>query len=134
MNFNEALTKNALLSELSQIEGMKAKAMTEKILLSIHYRRACDEWMRVREAVMGEKDATDEVKESALQAKLMESCGLEDRRMSVAAFEQVVEAAVAREDMSSFLTGAPTTDNHEMKRISTAAWLQVFAELLVKEK
>lgn len=133
MNYNEALTKNALLGELSTIGGLKAKAMTEKILLSIHYRRAGEEWMKARETVLGEKDATDEVKEEALQAKLMEDCGLEDRRMSVAAFEQVVEAAVARETMPSFLAGGPAPDSPELPQIPTAAWLQTFAELLVKD-
>lgn len=134
MNYNEALTKNALLGELGTIAGLKAKAMTEKILLSIHYRRAGEEWMKAREAIMAEKDATDEVKDEALNAKLNEDCAIEDRRMSVTAFEQVVEAAVASgETMPSFLAGNPTPDTTETPRIPTADWLQTFAELLVQE-
>lgn len=129
MTYNEALLKNALINELGQIKGLKAKAMTEKILLSIHYRKAMEEWTKAREAIDSEADADEKVKQDAVNAKVMEDCGLDERRMSAEAFEQVVEAALAVESVQSVLA---VSAEGEAPKIPAAGWLQAFAEVLVK--
>ena len=44
MTYNEALVRNALINELGAVTNLKPKAMTEKILLGIHYRKAAEDW------------------------------------------------------------------------------------------
>lgn len=130
MTYNEALVRNALINELGAVTNLKPKAMTEKILLGIHYRKAADEWLKAREAISKE-NATDEVKNEAIQTKATEDCGLADKRMSREAFEQVVEAVLPLGSIASFL--AVSEAENEAPKIPVAMWLQAFAEALVEE-
>lgn len=130
MNFNEALLKNALLNELGAVKSLGAKAMTEKILLSIHYRKAVEEWTKAREAIDCEENATDEVKAAAVESKANDDCGMEERRMSTEAFAQVVEAVLPNETIVSLL--APQKEDGMPGFVPSAVWLNVFAEQLVK--
>lgn len=135
MTYNEALVRNALINELGAVTNLKPKAMTEKILLGIHYRKAADEWLKAREAISKEENATDEVKNEAIQTKATEDCGLADKRMSREAFEQVVEAVLSLgplASMRSFLAMQNATED-EAPKIPVAMWLQAFAEALVAE-
>lgn len=129
MNYNEALIKNALLNELALIRGLNAKALTERILLSIHYRKAVEDWLKVRQSVESEQDATDEIKANAISTKIVEDCGIDDRRMSAESFGQVVEAVAPLETITSILAARPTDGTPQS--IPTDAWLQAFAEVLV---
>ena len=131
MNYNEALTRNALLNELGAAKGLKSKAMTEKILLGLHYRKAAEEWMKVREAVEAEKDATEEVRTEAISKKAAEDCGMEERRMSREAFEQVVEAMMPIGAMPSFLLMRSEGET-EMPQVPVEVWLNAFAEVMVE--
>ena len=131
MTYNEALVRNALINELGAVTNLKPKAMTEKILLGIHYRKAADEWLKAREAIDKEEHATDEVKSEALTTKANEDCGLADKRMSREAFEQVVEAVLPLGSIASFL--AVSEAENEAPKIPAALWLQAFAEALVEE-
>lgn len=131
MTYNEALVRNALINELSAVTNLKPKAMTEKILLGIHYRKAAEEWLKAREAIDKEEHATDEVKNEAIQTKATEDCGLADKRMSREAFEQVVEAVLPLGSIASFL--AVSEAENEAPKIPVAMWLQAFAETLVEE-
>ena len=81
MTYSEALVRNALINELGAVTNLKPKAMTEKILLGIHYRKAADEWLKAREAIDKEEHATDEVKSEALTTKANEDCGIADKRI-----------------------------------------------------
>ena len=54
MTYNEALVRNALINELGAVTNLKPKAMTEKILLGIHYRKAAEDWFKTREAISKE--------------------------------------------------------------------------------
>lgn len=129
MNFNEALLKNALLNELGNVKGLGAKAMTEKILLGIHYRKAVEEWTKARGAIDSEVDATDEIRADAIAKKAEEDCGMEERKMSADTFVQVVEAVLPHETMTSLL--ASTKDNGTPGEVPSVVWLNVFAEQLV---
>lgn len=134
MTYNEALVRNALINELGAVTNLKPKAMTEKILLGIHYRKAAEDWFKTREAISKEENATDEVKNEAIQTKATEDCGLADKRMSREAFEQVVEAVLAELPLgyiASFL--AVSEAENEAPKIPVAMWLQAFAEALVEE-
>lgn len=134
MTYNEALVRNALINELGAVTNLKPKAMTEKILLGIHYRKAAEDWFKTREAISKEENATDEVKNEAIQTKATEDCGLADKRMSREAFEQVVEAVLAELPLgyiASFL--AVSEAENEAPKIPVAMWLQAFAEALVAE-
>lgn len=131
MTYNEALVRNALINELGAVTNLKPKAMTEKILLSIHYRKAAEDWFKTREAISKEENATDEVKNEAIQTKATEDCGLADKRMSREAFEQVVEAVLPLGSIASFL--AVSEAENEAPKIPVAMWLQAFAEALVEE-
>ena len=133
MNYNEALVKNALIGELGMAEGLKPKAMTEKILLGIYYRKAADEWAKIREAIASEQQASDEVKNEAFQTKSMDDCGLADKRMSREAFEQVVEAMLPLGEIPSFLAALNSAHGSSLPKIPVAVWLQSFAEVLVEE-
>lgn len=129
MNYNDTLIRNALLGELSAAQGLGAKAMTEKILLGLHYRKGADEWFKAREAIDSEECATDEVKADALAQKLMEDCGITERRMSRAAFEQVVEAVLPLGMITSVLAARENSD--APGKLPAEVWLGVFAEQLV---
>lgn len=131
MTYNEALVRNAFLNELSAVSDLKAKAMTERILLSIHYRKAADEWLKIREAIIGDNNASDEVKNEAVKAKVQEDCGLEARKMTREAFEQVVEAMLPIGGIKSFL-GATADEKNEFLRVPAPIWLQAFAEIFVE--
>lgn len=131
MNYNEALTKNALLNEAGAVKNLGAKAMTEKILMGLHYRKAVEEWLKAREAITGDATASEEVKRDAMEKKTQEDCGLCERRMSAEAFGQLVEAVMQEETMPSFLAGAPGEDGGP-GRIASEVWLHVFAEQLVE--
>ena len=133
MIYNEALVKNALINELGTVNNLKPKAMTEKILLGIHYRKAAEEWLKVREAIDKEDNATDEVKSEALKAKANDDCGILEKRMTREAFEQVVEAILPLGTITSFLGVSNATSNNEAPKIPVALWLQTFAEALVEE-
>ena len=133
MNFNDALTRNALLGELGAAKGLKSKAMTEKIMLGIHYRKAVEEWMKAREAIDGEKEASEEVKAEAANKKAMEDCGLSERRMSAEAFEQVVEAMMPLGSIHSFMAGQPK-DGEKQPEVPVEMWLYTFADMLVENK
>ena len=130
MTYNEALVKNALINELGSVMNLKPKAMTEKILLGIHYRKAAEEWLKVREAIEKEDNATDEVKSEALKAKANDDCGILEKRMTREAFEQVVEAVLPLGSIQSFLAMQNATED-EVPKIPVAIWLQAFAEALV---
>lgn len=132
MTYNEALVRNALINELGAVTNLKPKAMTEKILLGIHYRKAAEEWLKAREAIDKEEHATDEVKSEALTTKANEDCGIVDKRMAREAFEQVVEAVLPLGAIASFLAVSSETEN-EAPKIPVAMWLQAFAEALVEE-
>lgn len=131
MNYNEALIKNALLNELGAVSNLGPKAMTEKILLGIHHRKAVEEWLKARDAIEREAEATEEVKAAAVEKKALEDCGLAERRMSAEAFGQVVEAVMGLETMASFVAGAPAEDG-TMGSIPATVWLNAFAEQLVE--
>lgn len=131
MTYNEALIRNAFLSELSAVADLKAKAMTERILLSIHYRKVAEEWLKIREAIIGDSNASDEVKNEAVKAKVQEDCGLEERKMTREAFEQVVEAMLSIGGIKSFL-GATADEKGELLRVPASIWLQAFAEIFVE--
>lgn len=133
MTYNEALVKNALINELGTVNNLKPKAMTEKILLGIHYRKAAEEWFKVRDEISKEENATDEVKSDAIKAKANDDCGLMDKRMTREAFEQVVEAILPLGTITSFLGVPNATSNNEAPKIPVALWLQAFAEALVEE-
>ena len=132
MTYNEALVRNALINELGAVTNLKPKAMTEKILLGIHYRKAAEDWFKTREAIDKEENATDEVKNEAIQTKATEDCGIADKRMPREAFEQVVEAVLPLGSMRSFLAMQNATED-EAPEIPAALWLQAFAEALVEE-
>lgn len=132
MNYNEALFKNILLNELSSVPNLQPKAMTEKILLSIHYRHAVNDWLNIRESIDKESEASEDVKASAISIKSMEDCGIEDRRMSTVAFEQVVEAVLKHEAMPSILANQANANECKPSQITSAVWLQTFAEVLVE--
>ena len=132
MTYNEALVRNALINELGAVTNLKPKAMTEKILLGIHYRKAAEDWFKTREAISKEENATDEVKSEALTTQANEDCGIADKRMPREAFEQVVEAALPLGSMRSFLAMQNATED-EAPEIPAALWLQAFAEALVAE-
>lgn len=104
MTYKDALIRSSLLSELRTVKGLKAKALSERILLDIHYRRAVEEWFRAREEIAAEPEVTDEVKLDALEKKTMEDCGVAERRMSAEAFEQTAEAVLMKGDINSFLS------------------------------
>jgi len=131
MTYNEALVKNALINELGSVMNLKPKAMTEKILLGIHYRKAAEEWLKVREAIDKEENATDEVKSEALKAKANDDCGILEKRMTREAFEQVVEAVLPLGSIHSFLGMAGQVNDGKAPKIPVAIWLQAFAEALV---
>ena len=133
MIYNEALVKNALINELGTVNNLKPKAMTEKILLGIHYRKAAEEWLKVRDEISKEENATDEVKSDAIKAKANDDCGLIDKRMTREAFEQVVEAILPLGTITSFLGVSNATSNNKAPKIPVALWLQTFAEALVEE-
>lgn len=130
MTYNEALVKNALINELGSVMNLKPKAMTEKILLGIHYRKAAEEWAKAREEISKEENATDEVKSEALKAKANDDCGILEKRMTREAFEQVVEAVLPLGSIQSFLAMQNATED-EVPKIPVAIWLQAFAEALV---
>lgn len=125
MTYKDALIRSSLLSELRTVKGLKAKALSERILLGIHYRRVVEEWFRVREEIAAEPEATDEVKLDALEKKAMEDCGVAERRMSAEAFEQTTEAVLMKGDINSFLSA-------DGRGLSAEVWLSAFAELLVE--
>lgn len=131
MTYNEALVKNALINELGTVMNLKPKAMTEKILLGIHYRKAAEEWLKVREAIDKEENATDEVKSEALKAKANDDCGILEKRMTREAFEQVVEAVLPLGSIQSFLGMVGQVNEDKAPKIPVAIWLQAFAEALV---
>ena len=131
MTYNEALVKNALINELGTVMNLKPKAMTEKILLGIHYRKAAEEWLKVREAIDKEENATDEVKSEALKAKANDDCGILEKRMTREAFEQVVEAVLPLGSIQSFLGMVGHVNEDKAPKIPVAIWLQAFAEALV---
>lgn len=125
MTYKDALIRSSLLSELRTVKGLKAKALSERILLDIHYRRVVEEWFRVREEIAAEPEATDEVKLDALEKKAMEDCGVAERRMSAEAFEQTTEAVLMKGDINSFLSA-------DGRGLYAEVWLSAFAELLVE--
>lgn len=133
MTYNEALVRNALINELGSVMNLKPKAMTEKILLGIHYRKAAEEWIKVREAIDKEENATDEVKSEALKAKANDDCGILEKRMAREAFEQVVEAMLPLGKIPSFLAALNSAQSDTLPKIPVAVWLQSFAEVLVEE-
>ena len=131
MTYNEALVKNELINELVTVMNLKPKARTEKILLGIHYRKAAEEWLKVREAINKEENATDEVKSEALKAKANDDCGILEKRMTREAFEQVVEAVLPLGSIQSFLGMVGQVNEDKAPKIPVAIWLQAFAEALV---
>jgi len=131
MIYNEALVKNALINELGTVNNLKPKAMTEKIILGIHYRKAAEEWFKVRDEISKEENATDEVKSDAIKAKANDDCGLMDKRMTREAFEQVVEAVLPLGSIQSFLGMGGQVNEGKAPEIPVAIWLQAFAEALV---
>lgn len=125
MTYKDALIRKSLLNELASVRGLKAKALSERILLDIHYRKAADEWFRAREAIAAETEATEGVKLEILEKKAMEDCGVAERRMSAEAFEQTAEAVLLKGGINSFLSA-------DGKEIPAEMWLGVFAEMLVE--
>ena len=93
---------------------------------------AAEEWTKAREAIDKEENATDEVKNEAIQTKANEDCCIADKRMPREAFEQVVEAVLPLGSMRSFLAMQNATED-EAPEIPAALWLQAFAEALVEE-
>lgn len=125
MTYKDALIRSSLLGDLRTVPGLKAKALSERILLDIHYRKATDEWVRAREVIASEAEATEDMKTEILEKKVMEECGVSERRMSAEAFEQTAEAALLKGGINSFLSA-------EGKEIPAEVWLGVFAEMLVE--
>lgn len=125
MTYKDALIRSSLLGDLRTVPGLKAKALSERILLDIHYRKATDEWVRAREVIASEAEATEDMKTEILEKKVMEECGVSERRMSAEAFEQTAEAALLKGGINSFLSA-------DGKEIPAEVWLGVFAEMLVE--
>ena len=132
MNYNEALLKNALLADLREVKNLPAKAMTEVILLRVHYNKLQNEFLSAKEEIMKSEDADEESKNKALEEKANESIEGE-RKMSKEAFEQIVESAMTHQTIKSWIVVNPEAEGDERRgEIPTEQWLMNFAGNLVE--
>lgn len=123
MTFNEAIVRHALLIELNQIKNIKSTALTEKILLTIHYRKAFEEWLKACRIIKAECNGDVDAENTAANAKANEDCGLEYRYMTVDSFSQIVEAANNIDTIQSALIN---------NKMPVSDWLLSFADVFVK--
>lgn len=133
MTQSEALTKSAFLNDLCAIPGLGSKAVTESILLRIHYRKAVDEWLSAQK-IIAETDADNESKQKAVETKLAEESTITDKRMTREAFEQVVEAALKAGSIKTFLLiKANSGEAHNVGgELPAIEWLTSFAANMVE--
>lgn len=136
MTYNDVYTCFTLIYETSFLK-LSSKAMTEKLLLRTHYRKAVSEFEEAKQSIAGDKDATDEAKQEAIGKKAAETvANFEARGFSREALEQIVEAAIQHETIpSAFAT--PKLDEKggmvEFGKLPSETWLQILSENLYGE-
>lgn len=134
MTYNDVMMRNALLTDIREVKKLPAKAMTEVILLRVHYNKLQNEFLSAKEEIMKSEDADEESKNKALEEKANESID-GDRKMSKEAFEQLVASAMGSEFIKSWLVVNPNAkEDKQDKRgeLPTDQWLNFFAEQLVE--
>lgn len=133
MNYNEALLKNALLADLREVKNLPAKAMTEVLLLRVHYGKIAESYYAEVKKINEDADANDEAKAKAVEEKVKEEVTTPEKRMSKDAFEQIVESAMAHQTIKSWIVVNPEAEGDERRgEIPTEQWLMNFAGNLVE--
>lgn len=135
MNYNEALYKNALLADLREIKNIPAKAMTEILLLRVHYGKIAGEWEDAKKKISEDTEASEEAKKKAIEEKAVEAVTAADRRMSKEAFEQLVATAMPLGSiLSVFVLDKSKAEDAPDRRgsIDIMEWLTTFAANLVE--
>lgn len=132
MTYNDVMLRNALLADISEIKNIPAKAMTETLLLRVHYGKLQNEFVSAREAILKDEQADEGAKNKALEEKANEVIEGE-RKMSKDAFEQIVESAMAHQTIKSWIVVNPEAEGDERRgEIPTEQWLMNFAGNLVE--
>lgn len=134
MTYNEIYFILSLINDMSGLK-LKAKAMTEKLLLRAHYLKPVHEYEEFKKSVDEDETADEEAKAKAKTEKAQEVVeGFTPRYLSEAAFEQIVEA-MPEDGMITSQLAAPVTDENgnatALGKLPVEFWLQAVAENVV---
>lgn len=121
MDYNEVYSRMALIISARPF-AKGGKALTETLVLRAAYMPAVSEFENKKQAISSDKEAAPEAIETALHDAAAEECTAPDRRYSLAAFEQIADAALA--------DGGPVAipDGSEMP---VYVWLEMLFDCLV---
>lgn len=128
MTNSQIIFRNILLNDLRGVSGIKPKALAEVLLLRAYYGKAVEGFSGARDSIMKE-EAEESVKKEAVEKLLAEETEASDRKLSVASFEQIVEAVSTQ---SRIKTGLIVSEDGKVADIAAEDWLTTFAANIVE--
>lgn len=128
MTNSQVLFRNILLNDLRGVKGINPKALAEILLLRVHYGKAADNYYKSLDAITKEEEADEAAKKEAVEKLYAEEADVADKKLSVAAFGQVVEAVSAQETINA---GFLADKDGNPVALPAEDWLTTFAANLV---
>ena len=127
MDYNTVNMRLTLVTSMEALQ-LPVKATAERMLLKAYYGRAAHGYFQQRRTIEDGKAEDGEARKLALQGLGQTDAGIGDRRMSVQAFEQTVEAALQQgEALYRDCKGEPKEGDTPDYDAFVREWLQSLA-------